>query len=796
MDTLHAPTPAPARDKAVNGGHAHVITSLNSPLLPPKVAHVAPPAHVPPTHMASPLLRHRTPVAGSPLLAHHQRHPPAPTDSPKSTHKEPPPAHSSPATGQRSVSSGESEAGGDAPAPLNGRASGSVREEDSSDTDMEIKSLDLTARVSLRQREGPEKERPMSWEGELSDSEITKHEHTMRVDAEEPMSPMSPMSQGSDHDHDKPTVRQVKVEESGSEEQTVFSSQPASQTDSPVPPRSDSGCEVHPGPYTPSQSPLLPRLHPHTHSPTHLYSPTQSPGPSRHVSGFSSPYSHTPSTGLSRNNSDASQYGGSYNSYSSAPSPISPTHYSPSQSPIQQRHITYQMPPHQSPNLGRVPSHPSQYPGAGPGGLYSAPLDLRESHNLGGHPDSSKDVKDDERLAADLSQHSVIAAQSGITRQQLINSPCPICGDKISGFHYGIFSCESCKGFFKRTVQNKKNYVCMRGSSCPITINTRKKCPGCRFEKCLCMGMKLEAIREDRTRGGRSTYQCAPYPLPPSLVTPQPSTHHLDQQRLPDASAVKAEPSDSEEIKPSPPPEKPPIPLLLQQIHDVEHLWHCSESEMAQLRQSEQAAREAMENNSPNFLNNLCTIADHRLYKIVKWCKSLPLFRHITIDDQICLLINSWCELLLLSCCFRSMESPGEIRVSSGRTMTLEQAEVMGIGPCIERMLNLTQQLRRLQVDKYEYMAMKVIVLLYSVDVSGLEDGEKVRYSQEKVVQALQEYTLSHYPHLPPKFGELLLRIPELQRTCQASKEMLSMKKKEGDVPSFNFLFELLRGDH
>ena len=83
--------------------------------------------------------------------------------------------------------------------------------------------------------------------------------------------------------------RQVKLEESG-EEQIVYSSQPASHTESPVPPRSDSGCEVLPGPYTPSQSPLLPRLHPHTHSPTHLYSPTQSPGPSRHVSGFSSPY--------------------------------------------------------------------------------------------------------------------------------------------------------------------------------------------------------------------------------------------------------------------------------------------------------------------------------------------------------------------------------------------------------------------------------------------------------------------------------------------------------------------------
>lgn len=55
---------------------------------------------------------------------------------------------------------------------------------------------------------------------------------------------------------------------------------------------------------------------------------------------------------------------------------------------------------------------------------------------------------------------------------------------------------------------------------------------------------------------------------------------------------------------------------------------------MAQLRQSEEAARQAMENNSPDFLNNLCHIADHRLYKIVKWCKSLPLFRHITVSSQ------------------------------------------------------------------------------------------------------------------------------------------------------------------
>ncbi|KAF2344550.1 Nuclear hormone receptor ligand-binding domain [Trinorchestia longiramus] len=222
------------------------------------------------------------------------------------------------------------------------------------------------------------------------------------------------------------------------------------------------------------------------------------------------------------------------------------------------------------------------------------------------------------------------------------------------------------------------------------------------------------------------------------------------------------------------------VQVQYQQIHDVEHLWRCSESEVAALRQPELSARQAMESNSADFLNNLCQIADNRLYKIVKWCKSLPLFRHITIDDQICLLINSWCELLLLSCCFRSMESPGEIRVSSGRCMTLEQAEHMGIGPCIDRMLNLTYQLRRLQVDKYEYMAMKVIVLLSS-DVGGLKEKERVQYSQERVLHALEEYTRTNYPNQPAKYGEILMRIPELQRTCHTSKELLSMKKKEGD---------------
>lgn len=139
-------------------------------------------------------------------------------------------------------------------------------------------------------------------------------------------------------------------------------------------------------------------------------------------------------------------------------------------------------------------------------------------------------------------------------------SPCPICGDKISGFHYGIFSCESCKGFFKRTVQNHKNYVCLHGSACLITIATRKKCPACRFDKCLNMGMKLEAIRVDRTRGGRSTYPFT-YTIPPSNMQPQHSGQHSGMS----ANSVDNKVKQEERACRSPPQETARlIPQLLQ----------------------------------------------------------------------------------------------------------------------------------------------------------------------------------------------------------------------------------------
>ena len=82
---------------------------------------------------------------------------------------------------------------------------------------------------------------------------------------------------------------------------------------------------------------------------------------------------------------------------------------------------------------------------------------------------------------------------------------CMICEDRATGLHYGIITCEGCKGFFKRTVQNKRVYTCVAEGDCQVTKAQRNRCQYCRFQKCLRQGMVLAAVREDRMPGGRNS---------------------------------------------------------------------------------------------------------------------------------------------------------------------------------------------------------------------------------------------------------------------------------------------------
>ncbi|KAM9851666.1 nuclear receptor ROR-alpha A [Aulostomus maculatus] len=76
--------------------------------------------------------------------------------------------------------------------------------------------------------------------------------------------------------------------------------------------------------------------------------------------------------------------------------------------------------------------------------------------------------------------------------------PCKICGDKSSGVHYGVITCEGCKGFFRRSQLPTVSYSCSRQSNCQIDRSSRNRCQHCRLQKCLAQGMSRDAVKFGR----------------------------------------------------------------------------------------------------------------------------------------------------------------------------------------------------------------------------------------------------------------------------------------------------------
>ncbi|XP_006865138.1 PREDICTED: oxysterols receptor LXR-alpha isoform X2 [Chrysochloris asiatica] len=84
--------------------------------------------------------------------------------------------------------------------------------------------------------------------------------------------------------------------------------------------------------------------------------------------------------------------------------------------------------------------------------------------------------------------------KKGPAPKMLGNELCSVCGDKASGFHYNVLSCEGCKGFFRRSVIKGARYVCHSGGRCPMDTYMRRKCQECRLRKCRQAGMREECV--------------------------------------------------------------------------------------------------------------------------------------------------------------------------------------------------------------------------------------------------------------------------------------------------------------
>ncbi|KAG5279251.1 hypothetical protein AALO_G00075730 [Alosa alosa] len=497
---------------------------------------------------------------------------------------------------------------------------------------------------------------------------------------------------------------------------------------------------------------------------------------------------------------------------------------------------------------------------------------------------------------------------------------CPVCGDRVSGYHYGLLTCESCKGFFKRTVQNNKRYTCAERQSCPMDPAQRKRCPSCRFQKCLAVGMKREAVRADRMRGGRNKFgplyrrdrqlkqqrgvynqhNNAPYRIKlesqPTQLTPlahdfhrlpvsnpapaalHPDPYHLPQPHTPcmaqsefpmllDSSRerVLAPPAHSSyaslyhhpqfhgcplEKRPvsyncnpacmSPPtllpiltpmsgtpagtltptstPSSTPTPTstpstptpgpatshplpsegfldgLLQGEPDEGQL--CARV-LASL-QREQASRG--KHDRLNTFSIMCKMADQTLFGLVEWARNSDLFKELKVEDQMALLQTCWSELLVLDHLCRQVAygKEGCVYLVTGQQIDVStvftQAGVP-LSSLVSRTQDLVFKLRSLQLDRQDFVCLKYLVL-FNPDVKSVQDREQVERTQERVNRALMEHTLRAHPSHSDKFGQLLLRLPEVRSISLQVEEYLYQRHLLGDLPCNSLLTEMLHAKH
>ncbi|XP_025769320.1 nuclear receptor subfamily 1 group I member 2 [Puma concolor] len=353
---------------------------------------------------------------------------------------------------------------------------------------------------------------------------------------------------------------------------------------------------------------------------------------------------------------------------------------------------------------------------------------------------------------------------------------CRVCGDKATGYHFNVMTCEGCKGFFRRAMKRNTRLRCpFRKGACEITQKTRRQCQACRLRKCLESGMKKEMIMSDAAVEQRRALirrkkreRMGTHPLEAKSLTEEQQTmirelmdaqtktfdttfSHFKDFRLPEV--LSSGPGIPESLQT---PSGEDAAKWSQIREDL-----CSLKVSLRLRGKDGSVwnyRPQADSSGKEIFSLLPHMADMSTYMfkgIINFAKVISHFRDLPIEDQISLLKGATFELCQLR--FNTVFNAETGTWECGRLSYCLEDTAGGFQQLLlEPVLKFHYMLKKLQLHKEEYVLMQAISL-FSPDRPGVVQRSVVDQLQERFAIALKAYIECNRPQPAHRF--LFLKI-------------------------------------
>ncbi|XP_013981821.1 oxysterols receptor LXR-alpha isoform X5 [Salmo salar] len=360
-----------------------------------------------------------------------------------------------------------------------------------------------------------------------------------------------------------------------------------------------------------------------------------------------------------------------------------------------------------------------------------------------------------------------VKRKKGPAPKMLGNEVCSVCGDKASGFHYNVLSCEGCKGFFRRSVIKSAQYSCKNNGRCEMDMYMRRKCQQCRLRKCREAGMLEQCVlSEEQIRVKKMKKNEEETARTSTVVTPTP---------VPEV--VPLAPEQLEMIE--------KLVAMQKQCNKRSFIDRPKVTVIPWPQSQDPQNREVRQQRFAHFTE----LAIMSVQEIVDFAKQLPGFLELTREDQIALLKTSTIEIMLLETSRRYNPAIESITFLKDFSYNKEDFAKAGLQlEFINPIFEFSKGMNDLHLDEAEY-ALLIAINIFSAgqrssDRPNVQDHELVERLQQPYVDALRSYIMIKRPNDHLMFPRMLMKLVSLRTLSSVhSEQVFALRLQDKKLP-------------